>query len=80
MDLLINIGMVLGLLALGMGISEYYHYRIDRARRDARALDQPDIPLGVNAPQPRAVINASQYRQMPKGGQITKLVQGGGRG
>jgi hypothetical protein len=81
MDLLINIGMVLGLLGMGMGISEYYHRRIDRARREGRPMDQPDMwDLTPLAPQPRAVISSADYRQMQKGGRITKMVQGGGRG
>lgn len=54
--MLIHIGLALGLLALGMGISEYYHRRIDRARRELVPMDQPDLWDLTPAPQPSNLI------------------------
>lgn len=58
-DMLITIG----LLLLGAGISEYYHWRIDRARRELVPMDQPDMwDLTPPAPQPNIVPMDSRRR------------------
>jgi hypothetical protein len=66
-DLIITAAIVLGLLAIGAGISEYYHHRIDRARRDTtRPLDQPDnvdIPEFVRCPiEPHPISGDTLHR------------------
>ncbi len=69
----------IGFLALGIGIAEYYHFRIDRARRETVPLDQSDMwDMSHPAPQPK-VVGVQDYSRMKRTGRVTKLV-GGGQG
>jgi hypothetical protein len=65
-------------IGLGIGIAEYYHYRIDRARRETVPLDQPDL-WDLSHPTPQPLMNTQDFARMKRTGRITKMV-GGGRG
>ena len=71
-----NVLLLLGGLALGIGIAEYYHYRIDRARRGAVPLDQPDM-WDLSHPAPQPVMTTQDYAHMRRTGRVTKMVGGG---
>ena len=70
--------LTIGLLAVGIGISEYYHWRMGKAARSIQPMDQPDLwDLTPPTPQPRQVVNAEDYAHMRKTGRVTKFVGGG---
>ena len=74
-----NLLIAISFLALGIGIAEYYHYRIDRARRTAVPLDRPDLSdmWDLSHPAPQTVINAQDYAHLKRNGRMTKFVGGG---
>lgn len=63
-------------IGLGIGIAEYYHYRIDRARRETVPLDQPDM-WDLSHPAPQPIVSAQDFAHMKRTGRVTKLVGGG---
>ena len=70
--------LALACIGLGIGIAEYYHYRIDRARREAVPLDQPDLSdmWDLSHPAPQPVMTTQDYSRMKRTGRITKMVGG----
>ena len=76
---MINVLLAFGSLALGIGIAEYYHYRIDRARQRAVPLDRPDLSdmWDMSHPAPQPVVSAQDFARLKRSGRITKMVGGG---
>jgi len=58
-------------IGLGIGIAEYYHIRIDRAR-DKRAMKQPEM-WNLTHPAPQPIVYTQDYAHLRKTGRITKL-------
>ena len=70
--------LALSCIALGIGIAEYYHYRIDRVRQGVVPLDQPDrVLMWDEPPAPQPIVSAQDFSRMKRTGRITKLVGGG---